>query len=342
VQRMKLVVLFFLCFTPVGVLAEEAPATARTAYFDNFTLYLENDSFAGTDRDYTNGIKFSWSTPYGEKNQTSLPPWSLPFFARLPFVRQPGGLHAVSLSLGQDIYTPVDTTRADLIKEDRPYAGYSYFAAGFHTKRAQHKDSWELRLGVVGPASLAQNTQNLVHDVIGDVHAQGWDNQLNNEVALDLICERQWRQLSGKLGQSLGYDLIPHLGGRVGTVNIYLNTGAEIRLGWNLPNDFGSCPIRGGCETNSAFIQGFPSGANFHFFLSVDAKALARNIFLDGNTFSSSHSVDKKYLVGELMGGFAWQFKNFKTTYAYIHRTQEFDHQPNSQTFGSLSLSWNY
>lgn len=313
----------------------------KDRYFDTFTVYWENDSFAGTDRDYTNGTKFSWSTPFDELNRSSLPEWSFPFFAGLPFVGK-DGTHAVSLSFGQDMYTPEDTVSSAVIQDDRPYAGYLYLAAGFHTRHAKRKDSWELRLGVVGPSSLAEKTQNLVHDMIGDDRAQGWDNQLKDEPAIDLICESQWRGGSMPLGQQFGLELIPHLGGRIGTVNLYLNAGAEIRFGRNLPNDFGSCPIRAGCETNSAFNDGAKRKSTFHFFISADGKAVAHDIFLDGNLYHDSHSVDKEILVGELMGGFVWQIASMKWTYSYIYRSKQFETQDENQTFGSLSLAWSF
>ncbi len=312
----------------------------KSNYFDFFTIYWENDFFSGTDRDYTNGIKFSWSTPFGEMEKTTLPEWSFPFFEKLPFVGKSSSSHAVSLSLGQDIYTPEDTESEAVVKDDRPYAGYTYLAAGFHSRKDRRKDSWELRLGVVGPASLAEETQNVVHDLIGDDRAKGWDNQLENEPAVDLICETQWRWWSVPIGKGLGFDVIPHLGGRIGTVNVYLNAGAEVRFGWDLPNDFGSCPIRGGCETNIAFTDHPVKVSTIHFFISADGKAVAHDIFLDGNLFQDSHNVDKELLVGELIGGVAWQRGAMKLTYSYIYRTRQFENQDDNQTYGSLSIAW--
>lgn len=336
-------VCWIFCSSSGFAATENGEEADVSTYFDTLTLYWENDFFAGTDRDYTNGIKLSWSTPFGDLEKTSLPLWSFPVFAHLPFVNKPGGRRAVSLAFGQDMYTPVDASRSDLIEDDRPYAGYSYIAAGFHTRRAQHKDSWELRLGVVGPASLAEATQNLIHDAIGDKRAKGWDHQLENEVTFDLICERQWRQLSTNLGGKLNFDLIPHVGGWLGTTKTHANAGAEIRFGRTLPNDFGSCPIRGGCETNSAFYDNGPSSkARIHFFLSGEAKLVLRDIFLDGNTYVRSHRVDKKTLVGELMAGIVWRKKRFKVSYAYIYRTREFQTQRDNLVYGSLSLAWTY
>ncbi len=320
----------------------EQDLPGRSGYFNTLTLTWENDAFTGTDRDYTNGLKLTWSTPYGEMDEASLPSWTSPVFKHLPFVGLPGGKRALSLAIGQDIYIPEDTDQSGLIEDDRPYAGYTYLAAGFHARRSQRMDLWQISLGIVGPASLAEDIQNLTHDMIGVDRARGWDNQLSNEVTIDALYESQWRLWSSSRSNGIDFDLIPHLGGRIGTLKTYLNAGAELRMGWNLPNDFGSCPIRGGCETNSAFYENNGHQGTFHFFLSGDGQAVARDIFLDGNTFTDSHSVDKKTFVGELMGGFVWQTGRMKLTYAHIYQTRQFDTQKDNPVYGSLSLAWTY
>lgn len=341
--RVSILIGLLLCTAVTsGVAASPPEQEKKSNHFDNLTIYWENDAFAGTDRDYTNGFKVSWSTPFGEMDKNSLPAWGPPFFAQLPFVGKANSKHAVSLSLGQDIFTPEDTDTATLVRDDRPYAGYTYLGAGFHSRTGRRKDNWELRLGVVGPASLAEKTQNVIHDLIRTERAEGWDNQLENEPAVDLICESQWRWWSAPLAEGFGVDLIPHLGGRIGTVNVYLNAGAEVRFGWDLPADFGSCPIRGGCESNSAFNDRSVRRSNFHFFLSTDGKAVAHDIFLDGNLFRDSHSVDKEPFVAELMAGCAWQRGVMKLTYSYIYRTRQFETQDDNQTYGSLSLAWSF
>ena len=229
-----------------------------------------------------------------------------PVLNRLPLVNDPTSYRAISISLGQNIFTPEDTDAEELIVDQRPYAGYLYFAFGFHSKKGNRKDIWEIGLGVVGPASQAEQAQNIVHDIIGSDRANGWDNQIKDELTLEVICESKWRLLHSELGRGFGYDFIPHLGGAVGNVAIYANTGAELRFGWNLPENFGSCPIRPGCETGAAF--GTQQDTTFRrsrfsvqLFTAVDGMAVLHNIFLDGNTFKDSHSVDKENFVADLM-----------------------------------------
>jgi hypothetical protein len=48
---------------------------------------------------------------------------------------------------------------------------------------------WEIDLGVVGPLSLAEYTQNGFHDLIGVRHAKGWDHQLGDEPGLEAVSE---------------------------------------------------------------------------------------------------------------------------------------------------------
>jgi lipid A 3-O-deacylase len=343
VFRSILCVLVFLLFSPT-IWADEK----KNKSFDTFTLYWENDLFAGTDRNYTNGLKITFSTPYlVNQAESRLPKWSYWVLDRLPLVKNPQSARAVSVSLGQNIYTPEDTDVEEPIENQRPYAGYLYLAFGFHGKTATRKDTWEIDLGVVGPASLAEQTQNLVHDIVGSPRAKGWDNQLKNEPTLEIICETKWRLLHSGLGRGFGYDFIPHLGGRVGNVAIFANTGAEFRFGWHLPANFGSCPIRPGCEIRPAF--GGPRDSTFrgsrlsvHMSMAVDGRAVVRDIFLDGNSFRDSQSVDKENFVADLMAGLGVSYRSFEFTYAYIYRTVEYVAQEDPQLFGSIQFSFSY
>jgi len=340
----SLVCLTLLIFYPSTIWAEEK----KNKTFDTFTLYWENDLFADTDRDYTNGFKLTWSTPFlTNREESRLPGWSYPILNRLPFVNDPTSSRAISISLGQNIFTAENTDTKELLVSQRPYAGYLYLAFGFHSQKGKRKDTWEIALGVVGPNSLAEKTQNEVHDITGSDRVEGWDNQLENEPTLEVICESKWRLFDAELGRGFRYDVIPHLGGGVGNVAIYANAGAEFRFGWNLPENFGSCPIRPGCETRAA--HGMPTDSNYnpsrigaHLFTAVNGMGVLHNIFLDGNTFRDSHDVDKKNFVGDLMAGFVISYHRYKFSYSYVYRTKEFKTQDDPQIFGSVQFSFSF
>jgi hypothetical protein len=310
------------------------------------SLYLENDALVGRDRDYTSGMKISWTSRWIPAGETSSDDqdkkgFLSSFLDMLPFFNKPGDQRALSILVGQSIYTPEDLERRDLILDDRPYAGYTYLGVGIHRTTPKIMDSIELDIGIVGPHSYAEDVQEQLHQWIGSEEPRGWENQLQDEFALELIYERKWRLVASRLGRGFGYDFIPHLGARAGNVYIYANTGAELRFGWNPPGDFGTCPIRPGCESNpAADIAGSrPSG--IHAFLSLDGRAVLRDIFLDGNTWEDSHSVDKRYFVADIGAGIGISAKRFKLTYGVIYRTTEFKSQSsNGHLFGTLLITF--
>lgn len=328
-----------------------APILAQDAYDNTWTLsvHFENDLFADTDQNYTSGVKLSWVSPdlTRFRDDRQLPEWIYPYIEALPFINEPERERNIAISFGQSIFTPQDTERTDLITDDRPYAGWLYLGLGFHSKTQTQLDTMEIQLGVVGELSLARQTQILVHKLRDISTPKGWQHQLENEPGLNLIYERNWRdQLAGD-DRGFGFDIITHAGAAVGNVFTYANLGFEVRGGWNLPQDFGTSTIRPGGDTNDPVTKSDPRRAadtsfGFHLFAFADGRAVARDIFLDGNTFVDSHSVDKERFVGDVAVGAALIYGRFKLSVAKVFRTREFVGQPSKHRFGSITLSYTF
>ncbi len=311
-------------------------------------LYLENDMFAGTDEHYTSGFSLTWSSRDLEQFSDSryASPF-LPLFDILPYINEKSYQKNLVFALGQNIYTPSDTDSYELIESDRPYAGWLYLGLGVVWKDEVVRNSLVLNLGVVGPWSYAQETQRLIHDLRGFDHPNGWDNQLGNEIGFVVSYERLWRWPKHERRSGLDWELLPHAGVSLGNVSTYVNLGGELRAGLNLPDDFGTASI-GPAATTSTPVDGviaadrsrFDIGA--YLFARVDGRAVGRNIFLDGNTFSNSHSVDTNPLVADVSAGAAINYKNTKLAYALVYRTKEFKGQDDAQVFGTVSLNWTF
>ena len=313
-----------------------------------FGVYLENDLFTGTDQHYTSGFKVSWSSrdleQLGDSKYAS--PF-LPIFNLLPYIDETSYQKNLVFALGQNIYTPVNTDARALILGDRPYAGWLYLGIGVVWKNADVRNSLVLDVGVIGPWSYGEETQSFIHDLRGFDSPNGWDNQLENEVGFTLAYERLWRWPKHERRSGFDWEVLPHAGMALGTVRTFANVGAEIRAGLNLPDDFGT-PSIGPAATTSTPVDGllgadrsrFDIGA--YLFARVDGRAVARNIFLDGNTYTDSHSVDSNPLVADLSAGVAVNYKNTKVAYALVYRTKEFKGQDEGQTFGTVSLNWTF
>ncbi|HWU25914.1 MAG TPA: lipid A deacylase LpxR family protein [Rhizomicrobium sp.] len=295
------------------------------------SILFENDIFYHTDRDYTNGLLFGW---------TSAPDasWDLATDAArlLPYFQQDGVVRT-SYTLGQNIYTPSNLHLANPDPADRPYAGFLYVGLGVADETDSQLDQAQLQLGVVGPDSLAENAQKFVHRIIHDTIPAGWAYQLSNEPAFVLIDEKSWRTLAS--GEILGFsfDVDPHVGAAVGTVYDYANAGATARFGLNLPDDYGPLRIEPALPGTDFFE---PTGAvGAYIFAGVDGRAVARNIFLDGNTWQDSRHVTKNPLVGDLQLGAALTFSRFRLSFTHVFRTREFTTQHHSDQFGAINLS---
>lgn len=321
---------------------------ALKKYPDVYNLYYENDLFAGSDSNYTNGVKLSWISANLEDyiNDPCLPKW-VRQLNRISEMVQPGPFDSRNMvvSLGQTMYTPVDKTRRDVIMDDRPYAGWLYLGLAYNARNEKEMDTVEIDVGMVGPASLARQAQNLIHDARNIDRFNGWGNQLGNELGIQLVRERKTKVVSISTPDGPKIDAITHYGYSIGNVKTYLNAGIEMRIGTYLPNDFGTSPIRPASDSNAPLPANESrrlADGGIHAFMSLDGRAVARDIFLDGNTFSDSHSVSKRYFVGDVAAGVAWQWEGGKITYARYMRSKEFREQKRAQGYGSITLSLEY
>lgn len=296
-----------------------------------YNLLIENDVFTGTDQHYTNGLRLSYLS-----GDNAVPDFIRQFAKAMPFVRPDAVLRA-GYAIGHNIYTPNDITSAAPVANERPYAGYLY--AGFAVVAESNNilDTWEFDLGIVGPSAQGETVQNEFHKLIGVAGAQGWANQLGDEPTLSLTHERKWRHLWPRPRSGLTLDVTPHLGVGLGNVSSYLNGGVTVRVGEGLARDFGPPRIRPSLPGSGFFKEADSMG--WYLYAGVDGRAVANNLFLDGNTFRDSLSVDKKTWVGDLQVGLVLTFPKARVAYTHVFRGKEFEGQAKGDHYGAISLS---
>jgi len=336
--------------------ASPAPAATPSAAaveadglrFGSFSLYIENDKFfTGTDRNYTNGVKLSVLSTNLRAFDSAAVPGPLRTLSRvLRPLMSADAIPKLGLSLGHQIYTPTDTQTTLYQPADRPYAAWLYTGFTFQNYyRSAPDDSYarlstvEVQLGVAGGDwALGEFVQNNFHKLIRAGTAKGWDHQLDNEPGLNLVYEHKWRLSTAGARTGFGAELIPHAGFSAGNVFTYATAGASVRLGYALPADFGTNLIRPSGDSNASRRAPF----GIWLFGQVDGRAVARDLTLDGNTFTDSPSIAKRPFVGDFVGGIGVGTTRWQFTYAQAFRTKEFKGQPDAQVFGSLSLTYFY
>jgi lipid A 3-O-deacylase len=324
-----------LCVLPV--FAKEAGNEG----LGTFWICWENDHFVQTDRGFTNGLKLTWIT--ADKEMPGAKSW----LDRQIFVLKPGFKHFRSYSLRQDMFTPDDLTEVELIEWGRPYAGYLEFELGAHSLSRFRAAYWGLSVGVVGPLSVAEHAQKLIHLSGRPDWPEGWQHQLKNELAVQLYSENKWRiSLAGR-EKGPGLDIIPQVGGGLGNVYTYAHSGFQVRLGLNLPENFGTPLLRPGGSCGPGFSERDPDRAgriydSFYLFAVCDAQFVVRNIFLDGNTFRESHAVDKEALTGYLYIGLGAKVSIFHITFGLAAWSRLFKTQEKRLIYGLVNIFYSF
>jgi hypothetical protein len=354
----------------------EGCSAAEAVTFRGGTLRLENDLFANTDRNYTNGVALmAVSRDIAGRLRAECLPAPMRLHAALVEFVNPGfwaepehSQHTqnVVVKLGQAMYTPGDPLRTDLITDDRPYAGLLYVGMSWNRRRHEPQsptemlDTREITLGVIGPWSLARQSQNLVHDAIGAERFLGWDHQLKNEPALQLAMDRKFKgyRSDGAITPGFSADSTRSIGVRLGNIETSISAGIEGRIGWNIPNDFGTYPIRPGAENRPPSAASLRGGSNeaariasgpragVHAFGTLETKLVAHDFSLDGNLFRSSHQVTRRPWVAQAAVGLSAQGlvagHGVKLAVMRIFRSREFREQVSNHAYGSVALSLEY
>ncbi len=311
------------------LLATAVPAAAATGGPWSFTARVENDSPVNTDRYYTNGVSLSFARCIEDGDAL----W--PAVLRLPGLNRPG-LLAAGFDVGQIMVTPADATRAEPDPRDRPYAGLLYFSASWQRLAGDHYAALKLITGVVGPESFAEQTQKAVHRLVGSPLPRGWDRQLRTEPILNAVYERRWRLRTWGRATRWNGDGLVVGGAALGNVLTQAYAQLQVRAGWRTPSDFGTSLIRG--------IGALPPARDdalwgAHVFAAVGGFAVARNLTLDGNSFRSGPSVERRPFVptGEL--GLVVRSRRWQLTGSWITWGREFDTQPRRAEFATLTVT---
>jgi len=327
-----------ILFGLTEVQASESTAKSAEKFF---SLQYENDLFTSDNRDryYTSGLQLSLL------ERKKAPKWLDWLAESTPFYQKGRAEHTwLQYSFGQKIFTPEDTQAFDVQKKDRPYAGYLYLTTSVMSKIAQQENYdygnlLELTLGIVGPAALGEQSQTTVHKIIGSDTPNGWDNQLKDELALGASYSRFWR-FRYPLQNGLEFGVNPQVTGVVGNVYTYGALGTMFRFGSNLKRDFSPPTIRPGFLGVTYFKES--KQPSWYGFLGFEGRAVLRDIFLDGNSFTESHRVEKETFVGDIQYGFVYMFDDIRLSYSQLIRTNEFTTQQNVTHYGLLNFSVRY
>jgi hypothetical protein len=164
---------------------------------------------------------------------------------------------------------------------------------------------------------------------------------LRNEPTVQLLFQRSWRAAAAyAFSSDYGLDITPHAGFALGNVYTFANAGLTFRVGKDLQQDYGPPRLGPSVPGSGHFVPRSTFG--WYLFAGVEGRAVARNIFLDGNTFVGGPRVSHTPLVADLQAGFAVTVDQLRLSYTHVWRTKEFETQRTPDQFGAISLSFRW
>lgn len=272
-------------------------------------------------------------------------------------------LSSSTVFLGQQLFTPRDTTRVDPIADDRPYAGWAYGGARLdlvqalelspRAHRRWRTHSIELQLGVVGSKAVGKSTQRNFHNDTG-LAVQGWDNQITNRFGAQMFYNYSTRLGSIPIGGLIG-DLLFNSSTALGNLQVYSEVGGTVRLGRNMgpisqraivpsianmsmqPHDVDASSgvsaetnerrrrIRESQDTQKCKYLG---AEECYLFFSLVGRAVAKNIFLEPAPSGAGSGIRTEPLLYDMSLGARLRYKRWRVDYITTTRSREFSPAP--------------
>jgi hypothetical protein len=297
---------------------------------------MENDILSGEDSQYTGGSKID--VVYKIDN--------------------PGGLYNLlftddsktdlfrSFALASQIYTPADLTQSAPIYTDWSYAAWTYAEVGVHKSTDKVLNSLLLKVGIVGPAAQGKEVQTTIHKWTGSTEPEGWDNQLYNELGINLsyIYKQRYEYETKK---HFGISFVPSFQVDLGNISTQMSLGMFVRTGYNISKDFGLSTMSVGGESGvpaySAQKSSLKKNWSYSFNLALTGSAVARDIFVEGNTFRKSIvEHERENFVGYVGAGFTLRYRSWNLDFMQTYNTPKAKDIHRSKIVGTLLLTYLY
>ncbi|MBE9560566.1 MAG: lipid A deacylase LpxR family protein [Proteobacteria bacterium] len=321
------------------MLATAMPLHAETRGHASFIF--ENDAFLNQDNGFTNGIAFQWGyAPFDEFDDSYTPSWIQYLTEDLYISTMPDKHRAIGYFVFQDMDTPNDISKKELQEDDVPYAGVLGWTVTQHAFDEKVSDNLSLTLGIVGPLSLAEQSQTVIHEIINADQPQGWDNQIRHEPVFRLAIGRNWRLLDALVAGDFGFDVIALSQAGIGNLVSDVNAGLTFRLGTSLHKTFPTIIVIPSKEFN---LLAASAKNSFHLYFSAVLRYVANDIRIEGNTFKDSHYQELKHEQYVVTAGLNVNIAGVAVSLSYIDPSMQFEGQSTVEDpFGELAVSWTF
>lgn len=319
-KRKILLLTLFICLSHFFSEAQ------TNTYKSEFGFRSENDSYlaSGKDRYYTNGLLLTFRTAMDQSTLRNKKLNKMIF----------------EFEAGQKIYNPQSGSILDIAYVDRPFAGYLYAGAALNLLyNSENNLKLSLQSGTIGPAALAQEAQELMHNGFGFYKINGWQWQVKNELAINATAEYNYlinRSNSGKLDLSANsYINIGNTFSGAG-LGIMFRTGALNPL-------YNSASMQSRLSNNNA--EQDQQTREFFIYAKPMLNYVAYDASIQGGLFIKDKGpvlFNIKPVVFSQQAGAIYSQNRFTVDFSVILKTREVESIAKADQFGSIALFYRF
>ncbi|RYG19391.1 MAG: lipid A deacylase LpxR family protein [Chitinophagaceae bacterium] len=297
---------------------------AQGSFKNEFGFKTDNDAylFYGQDRYYTNGLMLYFrhatdQNKLGEKLEK----------------------FTYEITAGQKMFNPQGGNVPNVAFHDRPFAGYLYAGASanfFYKKESILKTSIEL--GTVGPRSLGEDAQKLLHRVVGFYPIEGWEYQIKNEYTANLSL--QYTRLLHRSEQDrIDFSVEGYL--NAGTTFNGAGLGILMRTG-NINQLFQTA------YTNSTIGTRLKSAklvtSETFFYAKPQINYVAYDATIQGSLFKNNSPVtfETKPIVFAQQIGFNYSSQRFTFDFGLLFKTKEVKSVAKAHQYGTIAMFYRF
>ncbi len=305
-----------------------ASLSLNAANQSSIAFSMENDSILRQDQGYTSGLFLSYNSaatnsldssgPFGIKHLASLLPLNDQY------------MQAWRFTIGQKIWSPVDITNAQEQENSRPYAGLLFFKSNIFEYSPQLTNKYIFMFGKVGPSSYAEESQSLLHEIIGSDEPLGWEGQIENKWVFLLGYESQRLLMRKDVGIEHGYDVSWTGRINIGNHKSELAIGSFYRWGINLEENFGSVGFTSGNYLDASVLSSSITGA--FVFSGIEGRYRFTDITIDGDRPEHLYDINIKNWQTSVVIGIAYYQKNYGVSFNLTLSSAEYQEDANSQS----------
>jgi hypothetical protein len=285
-----------------------------------FTVRADNDAFDfwmlpwnRPDEEYTSGVHLTYEGG-------DAPRWARAALHGYAACGAAATCRSSRWELGQDIYTPsVSPDDPHAAPGARPNAGWLFLTEAARVLSPSAFDELAITLGVTGPPSLGRFTQQLAHHAAPAFNRPtDWTRQIGFEPGAIVSYEARRRAAFNQVA-----DVTPYASASLGNILTQAEGGFDARIGWRLAAPW------------------FPStgGVGFAIITGASGRAIARSVFLDGNTFHDSPRVGHEPFVASGRAGVELRYRGLSAAFVAHNDTRSYAAGPKWHPWASLVAS---